>query len=70
MTIEYQDQNGQANGSGNGQSGGASAANNGPTSAPHNITNHNIDIANPFQQQGTTKSLRALASNSKLANLG
>lgn len=50
MTIEYQDQNGQANGSGNGQSGGASQANNGPTSAPHNITNHNIDITNPFQQ--------------------
>lgn len=50
MTIEYQDQNGQANGSGNGQSGGASTANNGPTSAPYNITNHNIDITNPFQQ--------------------
>ena len=50
MTIEYQDQNGQANGSGNGQSDGASAANNGPTSAPHNKTNNNIDITNPFQQ--------------------
>lgn len=50
MTIEYQDQNGQATGSANGQTGGASAANNGPTSAPHNITNHNIDITNPFQQ--------------------
>lgn len=50
MTIEYQDQTGQANGSANGQPEGASAANNGPTSAPHNITNHNIDITNPFQQ--------------------
>lgn len=50
MTIDYQDQNGQATGSANGQTEGASATNNGPTSAPHNITNHNIDITNPFQQ--------------------
>lgn len=53
MTIEYQGQNGQATGSANGQNDGASAANNGPTSAPHNITNHNIDITNPFQQPNT-----------------
>ena len=50
MTIEYQSLGGQATEPAKGQSEGASAANNGPTSAPHNITNHNIDITNPFQQ--------------------